>query len=1072
MLKEKPNMTVLARRLALFAVLVTAVALFFAGSAMASEGPAWKITSVYSQQSLKITAIETGGATDGSPITISDTVPAGFVVEELTGVDIYTNGESQQFPGGDSLRTKLTCSYSAPTATCTLPSGVVATGDQLYIQIKVSVEAGAPPNPVNQASVSGGGAEHGASVSNPVTTTTSPGFAPGSPYVDISTHQAGAHPNVTTGFEINRPTNYPKDIRFDLPAGLVGNFTAIPQCTTSRLVVNECPASSMVGMATVRVTVANLDFFVVKPTVPVFNIVPSPGEPAAFAFNVGIFPVRLDTSVRSDGDYGIRVNAGNVTESAGVNTTYLTLWGVPADHQGPGNIHILNENPYGSKAVGGPSANPRVPLLTNPTQCSNPLASGPSVDFWNNQGVFAVSEPSQMGILEGCNQVDFSPSIEARPTTNLADTPTGLHVDLHIPQNQDPDGLSEAALKGAVLNFPPGLVVNPSSANGLGACSPSQVGLTTPVGVTPAHFTAEAPNCPASSRIATVEVDSPLIDHPLPGSIYLATQNDNPFNSLLAIYLAVYDPQSGVVIKVPGLVKADPQTGQLSNTFEENPELPFEDLKVDFFNGPTASLRTPAICGTFTTTSDLTPRTTPEGADATPSDSFSISQGAGGGACASGEAGAPNKPAFTAGVVDPTAGIYSPFVLKLSRADGSQQIARLDATLPPGLSGRLAGIPYCSEAQIALAASRKNPGEGAAEQSSPSCPAASRVGTVDIGAGAGTTPFYAPGNAYLAGPYKGAPLSLVIVTPAVAGPFDLGTVVVRTALYVNPETTQIHAVSDPFPTILQGIPLDLRSIAVNISRSQFTLNPTSCEKMAVTGLATSIFGQGASLTNPFQVGDCAKLGFKPKLAISLKGATKRNKNPALRAVLTYPKGAYANIAKAQVTLPHSEFLDQSHIGTVCTRVQFAEGSGNGEKCPAASIYGHARAITPLLDQPVEGPVYLRSSSHNLPDLVAALGGQINIDLVGRIDTGKGGGIRNTFEMVPDAPVSKFVLEMQGGKKGLLVNSENICNNPQHATANFTGQNGKVSDTTPLIANSCGGKGKKKSKGHKKANAHR
>ena len=461
----------------------------------------------------------------------------------------------------------------------------------------------------------------------------------------------------------------------------------------------------------------------------------------------------------------------------------------------------------------------------------------------------------------------------------------------------------------------------------------------------------------------------------------------------------------------------------------------------------------------------MVPWSTPEGADAHPTDSYETTLGAGGGACSASEAAAPNHPSFTAGTAAPQAGAYSPFLLKLSREDGTQRLTGLDTTLPAGLTGRLTGISYCSEAQIAQAKSREAPNMGAVEQQSPSCPAASEVGSVTVGAGAGITPLYVSGHAYLAGPYKGAPLSLAIITPAVAGPFDLGAVVVRTALQVNPETARIHAVSDPLPSIIQGVPLDIRSIAVRLDRPSFTLNPTSCDPMAITGSAPTLPGQSAALTSPFQVGGCSALKFAPKIAISLKGGTKRHRFPALKAVLTYPsKGAYANIASAQVTLPHSAFLEQGHIGTVCTRVQFAANS-----CPKASIYGKAKALTPLLDKPLEGPVYLRSSSHELPDLVAALNGQVDVVLAGRVDTGKGGGIRNTFEAVPDAPVSKFTLEMQGGKKGLLVNSENICRKPQKASVSFTAQNGKALALTPTIGNDCGKKAKKKKKkqGHKK-----
>ncbi len=628
-----------------------------------------------------------------------------------------------------------------------------------------------------------------------------------------------------------------------------------------------------------------------------------------------------------------------------------------------------------------------------------------------------------------------------------------MDFNLHVPQNQDFDGLAEANLKNTEVVLPEGMTVNPPAAAGRSGCSEAELGLES----------AAPAGCPDSSKVGTVEVDTPLLDHTLPGSVYLATPYANPFGSLLAIYVTVYDEQSNIVIKLPGKVEADPVTGRLTTRVAENPELPFEDFRLHFFNGPRAPLKTPLTCGSHTTTSTLVPWSTPEGQNATPSDSFQTSIAAGNnGNCPTSEASAPNKPSFTAGTVAPDAGAYSPFVLKLTRADGTQRLTGLNAKLPKGLTGKLAGIPYCSEAQLAVAKSREAPNQGALEQASPSCPAASEVGTVTVGAGAGITPLYVQGHAYLAGPYKGAPISMAIITPAVAGPFDLGAVMVRTALQVDPETAQIHAVSDPFPTILQGIPLDLRSVTVNLARPEFTLNPTSCDPAQITGNALAASGQSAALTSPFQVGGCSALKFKPKIAISLKGGTKRNKYPALKAVATYPKGANANIASVQVTLPHSAFLEQSHIGTVCTRVQFA-----ADACPKASVYGFAKATTPLLDKPIEGPVYLRSSSHELPDLVMALSGQVDVVVAGRVDTGKGGGIRNTLEATPDAPISKFTLEMKGGKKGLLVNSENICKKPQKAIVSYTAHNGDAYSAQPLIKNDCGKKAKKRgAKGEK------
>jgi hypothetical protein len=609
------------------------------------------------------------------------------------------------------------------------------------------------------------------------------------------------------------------------------------------------------------------------------------------------------------------------------------------------------------------------------------------------------------------------------------------------------------------MKLPAGMSVNPSSAAGLGGCTPEQVGLSTAVGDPVARFGGEPAQCPDDSKLGTVTIKTALLANPMPGEIYLAQPYQNPFNSLLALYIVVDDPQSGIRIKLAGDVSTDPQTGQLTITFGENPQLPFEEFKVSMFTGARAALRTPVVCGTHTTTSTMTPWSSPYLAPVNPTNSYDIDRAPAGGNCVSAESQAPNSPSFDAGTSDPTAGAYTPFTLRIARADGSQPIKAIRATLPKGLLGKLAGIPYCSDADLGAAAAKS----GRDEQASPSCPGASQVGSVEVGAGAGPTPFHAPGKVYLAGPYKGAPLSLAVITPAVAGPFDLGTVVIRNALNVDPESTQITAVSDPIPSILKGIPLDIRTIDLSIDRNQFTLNPTNCNPTQVDGQTTSVFDQNAGLHDSFQVGGCGALAFAPKLTLNLKGGTRRAKYPALRVALDTGASS-ANIARAQVALPHSEFLAQNHIRTICTRVQFAASA-----CPEAAIYGRATAWSPLLDQPLSGPVYLRSSDHKLPDLVADLRGQINVALVGRIDSFKGG-IRTTFESVPDAPVSKFVLRMQGGKKGLLTNSRDICRTVNRATVQFDGQNGKIADSKPALRSAnCKGKGKR---AHKKAAKHR
>jgi hypothetical protein len=530
---------------------------------------------------------------------------------------------------------------------------------------------------------------------------------------------------------------------------------------------------------------------------------------------------------------------------------------------------------------------------------------------------------------------------------------------------------------------------------------------------------------------------------------------------LLGLYLVIEDEQTGILAKLPGHVETNATTGQVTASFAENPELPLEDVRVSLFGGPRGSITTPLSCGTHTTGSTLVPWSSPEGASAHPTNSFQTN-----GSCSASEAQAPKSFSFEAGTVTPLAGSYSPFVLKLGRPDGSQRLTGLDLTLPPGLTGKLVGIPYCPDLDIAKAQARSDAEEGRLEESNPSCPQASEVGTVMVAAGSGPSPIHVTGHAYLAGPYKGAPLSMVIVTPAVAGPFDLGVVVVRVALQLNPETAQIHAVSDPLPTILDGIPLDVRSIELDLDRPGFTLNPTSCEAKAIEGSVSTLPGQSATLTNRFQVGECGRLAFKPKLAISLKGSTKRTGHPALKAVLTYPKkGVYANVARAQVNLPHSEFIEQNNLNKTCTRPVLLEG-----KCPKTTIYGKAKAWTPLLDKPLQGNVYLVGGyGYKLPALVAELDGQIRVLLKGKVDSGPNRGIRNTFEAVPDAPVERFALELKGGPKySLLINSENLCKKPQKAIVRFTAQDGKVLQTKPVITNSCKKSGKGKKGGGKKS----
>ncbi len=853
-----------------------------------------------------------------------------------------------------------------------------------------------------------------------------------------------------------------RDVITNLPQGLIANPNATPErCTELEFLSGKgaepgCPDGSQIGVVNVMTEVAGPKFVVSH----LYNMVPPPGAAAEVAFNaleVGIF-IHLAGHVRSESDYGVTTTSEDVV--ARTNNPILDVqaqaWGDPSSDS---HSEIRGECRL-KPSITCPLSPQRKPFLTMPSACSSSLEFSALADSWEQPGVFderttlaTDTAGNPVGVNE-CSSLEFEPTLTVQPTTSAAETPTGVQVDLEIPQNEDKEELATSTLKDTVVTFPEGLALNPAAATGLEACTPTQIGLKTPVGGAPApiHFTEARPQCPEGSKIGTVEVNTPLLDHPVPGAVYVAQPYQNPFGELLGVYVVIDDPADGIVAKLAGRTEIiNKDTGQLRTTFTENPELPFAHFKVSLSGGPRAALRTPTTCGTYTTTSLETPWS---GTAPVPTaDSFAVNQGANGRPCVSSEAQMPNSPSFEAGTATPIAGSYSPFLGRLQRADGTQLLKGLNLTLPPGLSGKLAGVSVCPDSEVNAAAAKS----GGQEQQRPSCPANSQVGEVLVGAGAGIQPYYTTAKIYLAGPYNGgpvsasSPVSAAIITPAVAGPFDLGTVVTRAAIYLNPVTAQITVKSDPIPKQLEGIPLQVRDVRVNISRPSFTLNPTSCDPMAISGEAISVLSQIAPLSQRFQVGACRALDYEPKLALRLKGGTKRGAHPKLRAVFTTKPGE-ANTSRISVALPRSEFLENAHIQTVCTRVQFA-----AENCPSKSIYGHATAITPLLDEPLEGPVYLRSSAHKLPDLVMALKGPpsrpIKVELDGRIDS-INGGIRSTFDFVPDQPVTKAVLQMQGGKKGLLVNSRNLCAGVNRAAAKLNGQNGKVHDFNPVMNNDC------------------
>jgi hypothetical protein len=1035
-----------------------------------------------------ISATNVGAAsTTAAPVLVKTLLPTGLTPTKVFALDNDPNATEP--PACTIAGQEVTCQTTEP----------LSPGHLLLAEISVAVSA--PEGIVNtQAAVSGGGTEE-ITTSFPTEVRATqlpfdflPGFkAPVTEEDGTPATLAGSHPyqqTVAFGFPTVNPgdglTNagHPKDFYVELPRGLTGDPGATPVlCTEAQLVGREgCPNSSQVGVADVTTLVGSVGLNGISST-PLYNMVPPPGAVAELATNVagaGIF-VHAIAGVRSDSDYGIETATKDVLAlgTQPIFSIQAQVWGDPSS---PAHDMIRGECGKGKTC---PVEAQKAAFLTMPADCpGKPLPYEVSADSWEepfpefeeHQAFYESADLNENPVsVKGCGELEFEPSIQARPSTDVTDSPSGLDFTLHQPQDVDLGSRSPAPLRDAAIRFPAGMAVNPAQAAGLGACTEAQIGFEEETQAGRLDFSKTPQSCPDAAKLGTLEATSPALvarneehevevdpdtEEPvldaLHGSVYIAQPFANPFGKLIAVYLVVEDEKTGIVAKLAGEGELDPQTGQITTYFEENPEMPLEDVRVHLFGGARGALITPPTCGKFTTESDLVPWSAPEGNDAFPKSSFTTTQAPGGGGCPTAEAQMPNAPKLVAGTESPAAGKYSPLLFKLSREDGTQRLGKIEATLPTGLIAKLAGVGTCSEADIAKAHSREAPEKGALEQANPSCPASSRIGSVSASAGAGPTPYYTQGNAYLAGPYKGAPISVVAIVPAVAGPFDLGAVVVRSALYLDPATAQGRVVSDPLPQILDGVPLDARSVAVRADRPGFTLNPTSCAEKSFGGQVLSALGAPAPLSERFQVGGCASLPYKPKFSARLFGPTHRGGHPRFKGVFTAKQGE-ANTSQISFTLPKSEFIDQAHFRTICTRVQFA-----AQQCPPGSIYGHVTAYSPLLDYPLEGPAYLRSSSHKLPDLVLALHGPpsqpIFIEADGRVDS-VNGGLRVRFEAVPDAPLSKAIVTAQGAKKGLFQNSTNICKGTHRATLKLDAQSGKVSDSQPKLVAQCS-KGKK------------
>jgi hypothetical protein len=874
-------------------------------------------------------------------------------------------------------------------------------------------------------------------------------FGVASVKASLSTHQAGDHPDLSFDVAIRQDPETEantfglhdgyattRDIRFNLPPGLIGdpNILGISQqCTEQELVGTlACPIASQIGVSTIAVY---------QPTIthrlrePLYMMQPPGGDVVARVGTVaGNAPTFIDLRVRSESDYGLVAEVKDAPAVARLIELESTLWGVPA---APSHD---TERCYPAEALGGcvaseprPPGSRPLPFLTNPTRCGISLKMGVNASSWTEPEFDPAKEvTASFPVITGCNNLPFGPSLAVVPTSRQAGKPTGADITLSLSASEGAEVLEPSQMREIEIAFPEGLAVNPGTADGLVACNVKQV-----------HIGERVPaECPNASKLATTEFEIPVLERNLKGGIYLRDpepESEDP----VRIWIVADD--LGLHVKLPGTLHLDEETGQIDSVVldpraeaegllktEGIPQAPVRKVTIQLKSGVRGALINPPTCGEFFTSYRFTPWSS--GPPATGNARMAVDEGC--------DALGGFDPRLSAGSTDATAGSHAPFLFTLTRQDGEQNVASFALSLPEGLAATFAGVNHC---------------EGFATETG-ACPPGSRIGRVVAAVGAGPSPLWVPQPGkrptavYLSGPYRGAPVSIVAVVPRQAGPFDFGDEVVRSAIYVDPDTARATAKTDPLPPIIEGIPISYRTLHVELDRPGFTLNPTGCALKRADATVTSSQGAVAHPSSTFAAVNCGSLGFKPSLSIRLFGATHRGAHPRLEAVLKARPGD-ANVGGARVALPSSEFVDNEHFNNVCTRVQFA-----AHECPAGSVYGFAVAKTPLFDFPLEGPVYLRSApGRKLPDLVAALRGPawmpIEVDLDGHVDSIKGR-LRTSFEVVPDAPVTKFILRMAGGKKGLIQNSENLCLATHRAVAKFVGQNGKPVTLKPAVKTSC------------------
>ncbi len=1033
-----------------------------------------------------VTATDLGDANvngEAATVNLHDGLPAGLAAIGIEGV-----AGNRTLGPVSCIRASLTCTFG----------GVLPAFKAIEMRIAVLVQ-GASAGELNRVTVTGGEAQE-ATLARPivVSDTATPFGVEDYKLVNeeeggTTDRQAGSHPfQQTTTLALNETLDkgghpasaeLPKDLSIRWPPGLIGNPSAVPQCSLGQFLrfsginpVNECPEQTAVGVAVVTIEepagqVGTKDAFTF--TAPVFNLEPAHGEPARFGFIAPGSPVIIDAALRSGDDYGVTIHIRNITQTAALLSSTVTIWGVPGD---PRHDSSRGYGCLGLEGVCSPlSAHDPPAFLQLPTQCSgNQLETTVTGDSWERPGEPTPAIGESLPALNGCNRLPFNPSLVITPERVEASRPTGLSVDLHVPQqgSKAAAGLVESAARSISVALPEGLSLNPAGSSGLEACSEDLVGFTgfgEITGARTATFTGALPQhgepaeplqpgvnfCSDASKIGTVTIRTPILPNAIKGGVYLASQNTNPFGSLLAMYVVAEDPVSGVLIKLVGDVHLG-DSGQIVTTFENSPQAPFEDAEFDFFGGERASLTTPSRCGVYTAVGQIVPWASDQSVVSTAA--FKIASGPNGRDCPG--ATLPFSPVLTAGTTSGRAGAFSTLVTNVERNDGDQELRMAELQMPPGLEGLLSTVKLCPETQA-------NAG---------TCGPESEIGEATVSAGTGNEPVTVPGGrVYITEKYDGAPFGLSIASPARTGPFDLehdtanpanqpacDCVVARARIEVNPFTGALTITTDAsgphsIPRMIDGVPIDIRAVSVVINRPHFVFNPTNCNVLGAFGTIAGFEGAVSSTVVRFQATDCASLAFAPRMSVTTSGRTTKVRGASLNVKVSYPPapfGAQANVAKVKVDLPKQLPSRLTTLQQACRAATFDADPAN---CPPASIVGRARVITPVLPVPLTGPAYFVShGGQAFPSLTMVLQGYgVTVDLVGATAI-KHGITSTTFGAVPDVPFASFELSLPQGRYSALAANADLCHARLTMPATFHAQNGaELHMLTKIGVTGCG-----------------